>query len=294
MTVATHISSAWNLEVCYSVLERNIKLGPVRTRYFEAGDSERPTVVLIHEGGFGSDAPNTFGRMTEHLEQDYHMLLPEMLGFGGTDKAVFFGESPYAPRLRHLSSFLDALDVRHAHFVGNSFGGGIVLRLSIDPEESWRMASATSISGTGGPYRTQEAVRYTSRYESSIEGARRADEWVLDPGTTDEAHSRDRYESSLRPGQWEAMTAGTLQSPVAHAPAPDGYPESLSQSRVPTLLVAGSLDKMFESGWETRIAAHLRHVRVERVPMGHAPNIVHPVETAAILRRFFDEIEQRG
>lgn len=251
------------------------------------------SVVLVHEGGFGSDALNTFGRLVAELADNYHVLLPEMLGFGGTDKAVFFGEDPYEPRLRHLAAFFAALDVHDAHVVGNSFGGGMVLRMSIRPETAWRMRSATSISGTGGPFRTAEAIKYTTQYSLTLDDARRLDGWVVDPGVDDEEHAAARYESSLRPGQWESMMAGTLRSPAAVTgpQTASEYPASLSSSTVPTLLVAGKSDPMFETGWENEIASYLRDVRIERPDAGHAPNISQPAMTAALLRRFFDEVD---
>ncbi|WP_406432147.1 alpha/beta hydrolase [Streptomyces sp. NBC_00631] len=274
--------------------EHHVKLGPVRTRYFEGGDPSGPTVVLVHEGSFGGDAPNTFGRLVAHLEADYHLVLPEMLGFGGTDKAVFFGENPYEPRLRHLDAFLDALDLRNAHFVGNSFGGGMVLRLSIREDTAWRMRSATSISGTGGPFRTPDALKDMAEYVPSIEDARRIDGWILPPGADDADHAEARLESSLRPGQWESMMAPTLRSPAQPEKArPWDFPAALSRSVVPTLLVAGTLDRMLEKGWENKLSKRLKDVRVEHLEAGHSPNISHPVETAGLLRDFFDHIANR-
>ena len=274
--------------------EHQIKLGPVRTRYFAGGNPHGPTVVLIHDGGYGGDALNTFGRLAERLTDKYYLVLPEMLGFGGTDKAVFFGENPYEPRLRHLAAFLDALDLRQAHFVGNSFGGGIVLRLSIRPETSWRMKSATSISGTGGPFRTSEALQDMAEYLPSIEAARRIDAWVLPPGAQDEEHAQARFESSMRPGQWESMMAPTLRNPIKAEPARSwDFPAALSDSVVPTMLVAGTLDRMLEPGWEGQVAKHLGDVRVERLEAGHSPNISHPEETAKLLRDFVDYIDGR-
>jgi pimeloyl-ACP methyl ester carboxylesterase len=249
---------------------------------------------LIHEGAFGGDALNTYGRMFERLAEDYYLVFPEMLGFGGTDKAIFFGENPYEPRLRHLAAFLDALDLRDAHFVGNSFGGGMVLRLSIRPETSWRMRSATSISGTGGPYRTPEALKEMAEYLPSIEDARRIDSWILHPGAEDEDHAQQRFASSLRPGHWEAMMAPTLRSPVESEQTRSwDFPEALSSSRVPTLLVAGTLDRMLERGWEDLLAKHLNDVRVERLDAGHCPNLSHPDETASLLCDYFRDIDGR-
>ena len=274
--------------------EHQVKLGPVRTRYFEGGNPLGPTVVLIHEGGYGGDALNTYGRLTERLADDYHLLLPEMLGFGGTDKAIFFGENPYEPRLRHLAAFLDALDLKDAHFVGNSFGGGMALRLSIRDETSWRMKSITSISGTGGPFRTPEALKDAAEYLPSIDEARRIDGWILAPGAQDEDHTAARFESSMRPGQWEAMMAPTLRNPAqSEQPRPWDFPDVLSSSVVPTLLIAGTLDRMLEKGWEDKLAQHLKNVRVERIEAGHSPNISHPDDTAKLLRDFFDRIDGR-
>jgi pimeloyl-ACP methyl ester carboxylesterase len=274
--------------------EHHVKLGPVRTRYFEGGNPLGPTVVLIHEGGFGGDALNTYGRLAERLIDDYYLVLPEMLGFGGTDKAVFFGENPYEPRLRHLTALLDALDVKDAHFVGNSFGGGIVLRLSIRDETSWRMRSVTSISGTGGPFRIPEALKDLAEYLPSIEDARRIDTWILQPGAQDEEHAQARFESSMRSGQWESMMAPTLRNPARSEQSRAwDFPAVLSASVVPTLLVAGTLDRMLEKGWEDMLAQHLNDVRVERLDAGHSPNISHPDETAKLLRDFFDHIDGR-
>jgi pimeloyl-ACP methyl ester carboxylesterase len=232
--------------------------------------------------------------MVDGLMNDYHLVLPEMLGFGGTDKAVFFGENPYEPRLRHLAAFLDALDLRRAHFVGNSFGGGIVLRMSIRDECAWRMKSVTSISGTGGPFRTPAALKEMAEFVPSIEEARRIDSWILHPGAEDEEHAQERLQGSVVPGQWESMMAPTLRSPVQPEQARSwDFPDALSASSVPTLLVAGTLDQMLEDGWEDRLAQHLLSVRVERLEAGHSPNISHPTETTALLRHFFDSIEAR-
>lgn len=271
--------------------EHNIKLGPVRTRYFEGGKTDATPVVLIHEGGFGGDALNSYGKLVAHLADDYRLILPEMLGFGGTDKAVFFGENPYEPRLRHLAAFFDAIDLGKAHFVGNSFGGGMVLRLSLRSETAWRMLSATSISGTGGPFRTPEGIAGAFDYEPSIEAARQLDSWVLGTDFGDEAHARDRFDSSMRPGQWESMAAPQLRNPALtdkDKVAKWDLPEGLSLSQTRTLLIAGARDRMLEKGWEEKLAAHLKDGTTVRVDAAHSPNITHPEATAQILRRFFE------
>lgn len=276
--------------------QQTINIGPIRTRYFDAGDASAPAVVLIHEGGFGADALNTFQDLAEILSDEYRVVLPEMLGFGGTDKAMFFGENPYAPRLRHLSCFLEALDIRDAHFVGNSFGGGVVLRLSIMPEVSWRMRSATSISGTGGPFRVPEALVDLANYHPSVEAAANLDSWILPEGMVLPEHAKARFESSMIPGQWESMMAPTLRNPaMGDKDSAWDLPEALNASGVRTLLIAGSGDRMLEPGWHERTAAHIPMVKTRLIEgTGHSPNIDQPALVAEILRIWFDDDKNEG
>lgn len=274
--------------------ERHINVGPVRTRFFEGGNPDGTTVVLIHEGGFGGDALNTFGNMVQYLADDYRLVLPEMLGFGGTDKAVFFGENPYEPRLRHLAAFFELIDLKSAHFAGNSFGGGVAMRLSLRPQTAWRMRSVTSICGTGGPYRTAEGMKGAFEYVPSLEAARALDTWILGDGVDDEEHSRARYESSMRPGQWESMASARLRNPSQPEPTSPpkwDFPEALSAGRVPTMLIAGTQDRMLEAGWEEKMGAHIPNVTIRRMESGHSPNITKPEQTARILREFFEKVD---
>ncbi|WP_156759902.1 alpha/beta fold hydrolase [Microbacterium karelineae] len=272
---------------------RRIKLGPVRTRYFDEGSDDGPIIVLLHEGAYGGDAENTYHRMIEPLS-GFRLVIPEMLGFGGTDKAVFFGENPYEPRLRHLASFLDALDLRDIHVVGSSFGGGMALRMSIREETAWRMRSVTSISGTGGPFRIPEAAADMATYTPSIEDARRIDAWILPSGVEDEEHSRARLESSMRPGHWESMMAPSLRNPAAPEDARSwDFPEALAAGTRPTMLVVGDHDRLLEPGWEAELARHIPDVRVEHLPSGHSPYVSHPRETAMLIDAFVTEVENR-
>ena len=279
----------------YMLTEHYINLGPVRTRYFEGGEGNSKPVVLIHEGGFGADALNTYGDLAEILVKDYHVIMPEMLGFGGTDKAVFFGENPYEPRLRHIECLLNALDITDAHFVGNSFGGGVVLRLSIRPGTRWRMKSATSICGTGGPFRTPAGIQGAFEYTPSVEAARVLDTWILGDGVTDEKHSRRRFDSSMRPGQWESMMAPRLKNPSAPTAASTAWdlPNALSRSQTPTMLIAGTQDRMLEVGWEKKMAEHLADCKIQKMESGHSPNISQPEATAKVLIDFFESIAAR-
>lgn len=118
--------------------------------------------------------------------------------------------------------------------------------------------------------------------------------WILGDGVADEEHSNARFDSSMCPGQWESIVAAKLRNPALPEPSKVTWdmPEALSQSRTPTLLIAGLQDRMLEKGWEDKLGQHLREVTIERLDSGHAPNISDPKTTAQVLRRFFERIDQ--
>ena len=104
-----------------------VDAGGVRTRYLEAGNPERPTVLLLH-GTAGS--LENFCANFEALAQDYHVLGIDLLGCGYTDKPIYdYMISDYAA---HAMAFLDALKVDQATLIGVSLGSWIAARLALD------------------------------------------------------------------------------------------------------------------------------------------------------------------
>ncbi|NWG16566.1 MAG: alpha/beta hydrolase [Chloroflexi bacterium] len=91
--------------------------------YWEGGQGNGRTLLLIH-GGLG-DASLHWGPVAPLLTEEFHILAPDLPGFGGSQ--------PLAVRrtnaLMHwLTSFLNALGIEQAVVVGNSLGG-LIARL---------------------------------------------------------------------------------------------------------------------------------------------------------------------
>jgi abhydrolase domain-containing protein 6 len=88
-------------------------------RYLEGGEGE--TVLLVH--GFGADK-DTWTRMARHLTQQYHVIAPDLPGFGESSKDP---EASYdiLSQAENLDRFTRAVGLDPFHLAGNSMGGSI-------------------------------------------------------------------------------------------------------------------------------------------------------------------------
>lgn len=89
--------------------------------YFEAGDPSRPTVLFIH--GFG-DTKESYLKQAVALRSDYHLIVPDMPGFGPNPRLKDFDYN--ASNVAQLiNEFCERLNLTSVNLVGNSMGGAI-------------------------------------------------------------------------------------------------------------------------------------------------------------------------
>ena len=279
--------------------EHFIQAGPHRTRYIEAGDVGRPTVLLVHDGTYGTDSELCWSAVIAGLATDHHVLAPELLGWGATDKILDFCHSRYENQIKHLAAFCRALAVTEAHFVGTSFGGSVVIRAASEGARcELPMISTVSLSGTGGPFRRREAVLALGDYIPSLEGAEAISRLIMEPGQPTAAHIHRRYDVSLTHGHWEFLTAQQLRSPsktVRRPPSPDvvespRFPATFSRARMPVLLVEGVHDPINERGWGGQLASLNPYAEVLELDSGHSPNLDRPDEVVSAVKAFIGKV----
>lgn len=256
---------------------KTVEAAGFHTEYLEAGEPGNPTVVLVHDGAFGATAELCWAPVIERLSGEFHVLAPDLLGWGGTDKVVYLDRSPYAARVPHVAAWCRAVGVRHAVFVGASFGGSLVLRALADPSAPWPMARAVSVSGTGGPYRLPAGIEALGSYEPSLAEAQRLTGLLVTGLDGLAEHVEQRYRNSLVPGHWEAMKAPVLKNPAVERALPsDPFFDQLAQVTAPVLLVEGRNDQLLEKQWAKKLADVCPAVEVAETDYGHEPNIEAP------------------
>lgn len=93
--------------------------------YMEGGTGE--PLMLLH--GFGADKDN-FTRIAHWLTPHYHVIVPDLLGFGESSHPFDADYSP-AAQVERLHQFAQALGVGALHLGGSSMGGQISMAYAI-------------------------------------------------------------------------------------------------------------------------------------------------------------------
>lgn len=94
-----------------------------KVNYFEAGEPHKRSLLLLH-GGFGN-ARLHWSNVMPQLAEEYHLIAPDLPGFGGTEQLPDMSIESLMQWGRDL---LKTLGIEQAGIVGNSFGG-LIARL---------------------------------------------------------------------------------------------------------------------------------------------------------------------
>lgn len=106
--------------------EKNVVVFGAKIHYLEAGDPVKPNVILLH--GLGSSA-ESWQFNIQALAADYHVLAPDQIGFGKSDKP--FLKYRVGTYVDFLDKFMSELKIEKATLVGNSMGGWVAGLFSI-------------------------------------------------------------------------------------------------------------------------------------------------------------------
>ena len=217
-----------------------VQAAGVRIHYGEAGTGH--PVICLHGTGPGANAWANFRPNAGALAERFRTLLVDLPRFGRSEKVVV-----KAPRLDYLSGvirgLMDGLGIERAHFVGNSMGAQVAIKLAIDtPDRVGRMvlvAPAPIAHSVFAPMPT-ETVRMIAEYYGgqgpSPEKMRLLmRSLVYDPASLSDELIRERYEASVDP---EVLA-------VNKAPhwAHQSLEHELDRARGPVLLVWGQDDR---------------------------------------------------
>jgi 2-hydroxymuconate-semialdehyde hydrolase len=184
-------------------IANRIDVNGVATNYHDEGAG--PPVLLIHGSGPGVSAWANWRLTIPVLAERFRVIAPDVLGFGYTERhenVCYNSESWVA----HLTGFLDALGISEVSVVGNSFGGGLALRLALnDPRRVSRLVLMGSV---GAAFPITDGLDTVWGYKPSLTGMREMlDIFAYDKSLLSDELAQLRYDAATRPGVSEAYSS---------------------------------------------------------------------------------------
>jgi 2-hydroxymuconate-semialdehyde hydrolase len=268
-----------------SYQHRLLNVGDIKTHLLEAGAG--PDLVLLHGGEYGASAEITWKHNINQLAQRFHVVAPDMIGWGGTDKIYNFSD-PAGYRIQHLRRLLELLGVGKAFFVGSSSGGGTILRAAVMEPAPFQIRKMVTICGNASVFKTNSQADLED-YAPSLDNMKKIVALLYhDSKWRTEENIRERYEASVIPGAWEALSAARLRSPVHQSRSTtEEFVKKLSRLETPLLIMSCEHDPLNQPDWDARFQKLVPGSRVHRfMHSAHEPQIEETEEFNRVLTQF--------
>ena len=276
------------------VVLRRVEVGEVSVFYREAGDPERPAILLLH--GFPTSS-HQFRDLIPRLADRYHVIAPDLPGFGFTTVAEGFDYS-FARLAEVIAAFTDAIGVtRYAIYVFD-YGAPVGLRLALARPD----AVTAIISQNGNAYEEglSDGWAPTRAYWADPSPANReamrgmltleATRWQYTHGAPDETQVAPEaywldYALMSRPGNND-IQLGLIADYVSNVALYPRIHDYFRTRKPPLLAVWGAGDPFFLPAGAEAFRHDLPEAEVHFLDAGHFALETHGREIADLMRDF--------
>ena len=256
-----------------------IKVEDIHIFYREAGNPNKPTLVLFH--GFPS-AGHMFRDLMPALEEDFHMIAPDYPGFGQSDA---LGREIFSYTFDHIAhimdAFLEQMGIEKFYMYVFDYGAPIGFRIAVrHPERVMGIISQNGNvyqEGLGKKWEARAAYwrdpkpELREQYKSAF-----APETVIgqycfgteEGSVSPDGYSLDLYYAQIIPDYAEKQSdlIFDYQNNVKLYPA---FQEYLRKYQPPLLAVWGKNDPSFIPAGAEAFRRDLPHAEVHLVSSGH-------------------------
>lgn len=290
-TTMTTIAQNKQGNICYHYQQ----VDNVNVFYREAGDPQKPTILLLH--GFPSSS-FMFRDLMPLLMDDYHLIAPDMPGFGQTDaptKPLY--EYTFDNLAKTIDRFTELLGLEHFSMYIFDYGAPVGMRMAM-----WHPERITAIiSQNGNCYREGLGKKWDARaaywaHPTPELRKQYASAYALETirgqyvnGTPDGSVAPDGYTLDYAymqlPGRKDENDdlIFDYQTNVALYPQMQEY---LRQHRPPLLAVWGKNDPSFIPAGAEAFKRDLPDAEIHFVDSGHFALESHAAEIADIIKQF--------
>jgi pimeloyl-ACP methyl ester carboxylesterase len=257
----------------------------IRTNYLEAGIGDQH-VVMIHGSGPGVTSYANWRLVIPALAEDFHVVAPDMVGFGYSDRpaGVDYSLDTWADQTLGL---MDTLGIERANLVGNSFGGGIALRIATKHPD--RIDKLVLMGSMGVHFPITEGLDQVWGYDGTLEGMRTVlDYFAYSRELVNDELAQVRYQGANEPGFQEAFSSmfpAPRQRWVEAMRVPE---DQISAQPHRTLIVHGREDQVIPLANSYRLLELLDNADLAVFShCGHWSMIERTADFNRILRDFF-------
>ena len=132
-----------------------IQLGDIRIHYVDEGESSKEVVLLIHGEPTWS---YLYRKMVPIVsESGYRVIVPDLVGFGKSDKPINQEDYTYEKHVGWISSFIESLDLKNINLFCQDWGGLIGLRIVSEQGYRFNRIIASNTSLPTGDFKVPKA-----------------------------------------------------------------------------------------------------------------------------------------
>lgn len=277
--------------VTAAVSDKFADLTRFRVHYVEAGSGH--PVVLLHGSGPGATAATNFSPNIEVLAERFHVIAPDMPGWGQSDTQT---EDTGRDHVAVLIELLDELGIDKAALVGNSMGGMTAVAAAIEhPDRVSHLITMGTpapvkllFSAGGGP--TEGFGLLLAAYrEPTIESMKQMVQVMCfdQAMATDELAQARADAANARPdhlASWNSQFSGT---PTAHPYW--GLTDRVQEITAPTMAIHGRDDRVVHFEHSLHLVTQIPDSRlVVFNRCGHWAQIEHAAEFNRLVTAFLE------
>jgi pimeloyl-ACP methyl ester carboxylesterase len=278
------------------IIHKNIQVNGLNVFYREAGDPKSPVILLLH--GFPTSS-HMFRNLIPQLATDYHVIAPDLPGFGFSDAPSRDGFNfTFENLAKVIDAFTEQLALKRFALYIFDYGAPVGLRLALRHPE--RISAIISQNGNAYEEGLSDGWNPIQKYWKDPSPANRAalrdflkpeaTKWQYTHGVSDpslvapESYSLD---SALlaRPGNDDIQLDLFLDyaSNVALYPK---FQEYFRKAQPPLLAVWGKNDPFFLPSGAKAFLRDNPNAEVHLYDTGHFALETHADEIGAEIRRF--------
>jgi len=226
------------------VISKSIKAGDHLVNYHDVGEGE--VVLLIHGSGLGVSAYANWHKVWPELAKDRRVIAPDMLGFGysARPEGITYTMDVWVQQTIDL---MDALGIKKADVVGNSFGGALALSMAINSPD--RVGKIVLMGAMGIEFNLTYGLDRVWGYEPSVEFMRSVLElFVYNKDRITQELAEIRYKASIEPGFQESFSSMFPYPRQASVTMMASDEEDIKKIKHKTLIVHGRNDMVIPVG----------------------------------------------